>query len=276
MRIALIYIILILSLSTSSAQEGLDKLMNIADSVYASGNYFDAITEYKRVQFFDTSGKYSFKTNLQIANCYKKGMKLSHAKKYFAEALQFANGKDEIFKVEIELVKSKILERNFNSAKEQIRRMEKKYFSVEKKNELKYWMGWNFMFAGEWKAAADIFNEIGEEQLAQICKETNEKEYDVQTAKLLSYFIPGAGQFYTGEYLSGLMSLAWNAVWGYVTINAFTAERIFDGIVVGNLLWFRFYRGNFQNAEKFAVEKNIEIYNNAYKYLNEKYKGKKP
>jgi TM2 domain-containing membrane protein YozV len=103
-----------------------------------------------------------------------------------------------------------------------------------------------------------------------------EKKYSVLFAKLSSFIIPGSGQFYTGNYLSGLMSLGWNVLWGYLTINAFVSDKAIEGILIGGLLWARFYKGNFQNAEQFALQKNNEISNSAYKYLAKKYIGEKP
>jgi hypothetical protein len=88
--------------------------------------------------------------------------------------------------------------------------------------------------------------------------------------------VPGSGQIYVGEYLSGLLSFGWNVLWGYLTINAFIEERIFDGFAVGNFLWLRFYSGNIHNAGKFADEKNLEITNRALGYLQFRYKGEKP
>ena len=90
------------------------------------------------------------------------------------------------------------------------------------------------------------------------------------------HIIPGAGQFYTGHYFSGLLSLGWNALWGYLTVKAFIDERVFDGLIIGNFLWLRFYVGNIQNAEKFANEANIKIANKALSYLQDQYKGEKP
>jgi len=46
--------------------------------------------------------------------------------------------------------------------------------------------------------------------------------------------------------------------------------------LIGSLLWWRFYSGNIQNAEKFAIEKNLEITNSALHYLQDKYNGRKP
>ena len=100
--------------------------------------------------------------------------------------------------------------------------------------------------------------------------------YNVTLAKILSIFIPGTGQFYTGEYISGLISLGWNLLWGFLTVNAFVDDRIFDGVMIGSLLWWRFYTGNLQNAEKFALEKNLNITNDALRYLKKDFSGPKP
>jgi hypothetical protein len=72
------------------------------------------------------------------------------------------------------------------------------------------------------------------------------------------------------------MSLAWNVLWGYLAINAFAADRVFDGAAVGSMLWLRFYRGNIQNAGKLAENENIKIANESLFYLTENYKGEKP
>jgi len=46
--------------------------------------------------------------------------------------------------------------------------------------------------------------------------------------------------------------------------------------MVGTLLWWRFYSGNIQNAEKFAIEKNLEKTNSALRYLQNYYQDSKP
>ena len=133
------------------------------------------------------------------------------------------------------------------------------------------------MFNDEWDKAAAEFTKVDpDHELAALALQVSEDQYSVSLARTLSYIIPGSGQFYTGEYLSGMMSLGWNVLWGYLTINAFIEERVFDAVVIANFLWLRFYRGNVQNAEKFAIERNIEISNKALNYLQFKYPGEKP
>ncbi len=142
--------------------------------------------------------------------------------------------------------------------------------------EINYWRGWAYIFSDDWDKALATFSKIqNEHQLVLFCDSIKSDLYNPQLAKMLS-LIPGAGQFYTGEYVSGFISIGWNVLWGYLTINAFIEDRVLDGLLIGSLLWWRFYSGNIQNAEKFALEKNLDITNSALRYLQNYFNGKKP
>jgi hypothetical protein len=155
--------------------------------------------------------------------------------------------------------------------------MESKYAGSIDSSIINYWRGWAHIMADNWDLASIEFAKIkSDHPLKKISDEVESDKYSVAFAKISSFIIPGSGQVYTGNYLSGIMSLGWNVLWGYLTINAFMTDRAVEGILIGGLLWTRFYKGNFQNAEKFAIEKNKEISNKAYEYLAKKYIGEKP
>ena len=133
------------------------------------------------------------------------------------------------------------------------------------------------MMNDNWEEASVSFSRIDSNHTLKILSDNViVDKYSVNFAKVISYILPGSGQFYTGNYLSGLMSLGWNVLWGYLTITSFVEDRAFDGILIGSLLWMRFYRGNVQNAEKFAIEENIKVSNKAYQFLKNNYTGLKP
>jgi hypothetical protein len=184
---------------------------------------------------------------------------------------------DEIFNCRIEIVKVNILRRTTDAAFRQLEMLEQDPNYESKKTEINYWKGWAYIFADDWENAARIFATLEEQdELKLLSEKTFDELYSVSLAKALSYLIPGAGQIYTGEYVNGLISLGWNLLWGYLTIDAFIEDRIFDGVVVGSLLWMRFYLGGVENAEKFARQKNLEITNETLRYLQTEYKGPKP
>ena len=258
-------------------QDRLDEQLTKATAMYFHEEYFNSITELKRLIFFDSNKKYSYTANELIGECYQKGGKLSDALNYFTRAEIAAITPEDIYNCRINIIKINIMRRTTGRALSLRDTLENDPRFTMKKVEINYWKGWAYIFSDEWDTASDQFGRVSpESELKRFCDSIDNQKYSVIKAKLLSYFVPGAGQIYTGNYLSGILSLGWNILWGYTTITAFQANRIFDGIMVGDLLWLRFYNGNNQNAEKFAIEKNLEISNNALIYLQNVYQGEKP
>ena len=271
-------LILFIFLNVSTcAQSSLQKQFEFAKELYNREEYFDAITELKRLNFFDVNNEYTFQSNELIGLSYKGGGKFQEAIKYFTLAELSAKNSEDLFRMRVEKIKINILRRTTDNALKLLDAIEKDERFRDKTDEINYWEGWTYVFADNWEAAAKSFSEISpDHELKIFCEKTKERKYSVTFAKLLSVFLPGAGQFYTGNYVSGLLSLGWTVLWGYVAVNAFVEDRVFDGLAVADFLWFRFYRGNLQNAESFAVEKNLQISNEALDFLQHKYKGSKP
>ena len=248
-----------------------------ANELFNEGKYFDAITEFKRLQFFDSENQFSFQSNLLIGKSYKAGAKFDDAIKYFTLAEISSRNDEEYFNSNILKARTNILRRTNHQAERILNELLVDTKFKSKENEIKYWLGWNLIFLDEWKKASKIFLENNlDTTLSNLCISVDDKMYSVNFAKYSSYVIPGFGQFYTGEYVSGLLSLSWNVFAGYLTVNSFIEDRVFDGIITANFLWMRFYSGNTQNAEKFALQKNLEISNKALNYLQFQFKGEKP
>jgi len=273
----LIVILFIQLLATVYAQNTTEIQFNYAQELFVSGKYFDAITEFKRLLFFDKSGDYNYSANSLIGNSYKQGAKFSDAIHYFTFAEINARSEEEYFNSKIDIIRVNILRRSTNRALKLLDSLQADKRFSNKIDDINYWRGWAYIFADDWKNAANTFAEIDSaHELKQFADKIDNESYSVSFAKTISYIIPGAGQIYTGEYISGLLSLGWNVLWGYLTIKAFIDERIFDGIIIANFLWLRFYRGNIQNTEKFAEEKNLIISNEGLRYLQYEYSGRKP
>ena len=265
------------SFSQSGLKEDLEAQYKLANELYKNEEYFDAITEFKRLLFFDKDKEYTYSADELIGKSYKMGAKFSEAIRYFFLAGLHASNNEQLYNSKIEIIKINILRRTIGRALILLDSLEKDKRFFNKKEEIIYWKGWAFIFDDKWDSAAAEFNKIDSgRELKRISEEIESEKYSVTKAKILSFIIPGAGQFYTGNFISGILSLGWNLLWGYITVNAFADNRAFDGLAVGELLWLRFYRGNVQNAEKFAEEKNREISNKTLKYLQFNYKGEKP
>lgn len=269
-------LILIIFVNISVSQD-YSKQLSLADSLFEAEEYFDAVTEYKRFLFFNNETKNEFLPAYKIGLSYKAGAKLDDAVKYLTLASVKANDQEQKYQVLVDLIKTNILRRTCHQAHRIIDNLSKNKAYLEKKEELIYWKGFAYIFEDKWETAAEQFALLeGKNELVNLCRQVEDQKISVTFAKVISYILPGSGQILAGEYLSGIISLGWNIFLGYHTINAVVDERVFDALVVGNLLWFRFYRGNIQNAEQFAIEKNIKIANKALEYLQTKYIGMKP
>lgn len=273
----ILFLLIVVLISNVFPQNTLQRQFDFANQLYQQEKYFDAITELKRHQFFDKENIYSFQTNLLLGKSYKAGAKFDEAVKYFTLAEMNAKSDDDYFIAKIFSARTNILRRTTKQAERILDELDGDSRFLYKEKEIKYWRGWMYIFSDEWENAYEIFVEDNlDTTLANLCKSVDEEMYSENFAKYSSYLIPGFGQFYMGEYVSGALSLGWNILFGYLTINAFMEDRVFDGIMVGNFLWLRFYSGNIQNAEKFAVQKNLVITNTALNYLQYQYHGIKP
>jgi hypothetical protein len=257
-------------------QETLQEQYEYSVNLYNQEKYFDAVTELKRLNFFDKGKEYAFQSNLLIGKAYKEGGKFSDALKYFTLAEISTVHDSDVFMAKIYAVRTNILRRTTWQAHRLLDQLQGDKRFKDRLKKIIYWRGWAYIFADDWDNAAEKFAEINNDSLKILCENVSARKYSLTTAKILSYIVPGAGQFYTGHYFSGILSLGWNFLWGYLAVKAFVDQRIFDGFMIGNFLWLRFYVGNLQDAEKFAVDENLKISNSALSYLQYQYKGEKP
>ncbi|GAB4148621.1 MAG: hypothetical protein Fur0015_13790 [Ignavibacteriales bacterium] len=276
MKFLILFCFIIFYVNTS-AQEELIEQLNFANSLFDSTNYFDAITEYKRLLYFDKNKEYAREANYKIALSYKQGGFYDEAIKYFRFSELEAGTSDEILESKLQIVRCNILRRTIPSALQLLDEIQIEYPTEENQNEIFYWRGWAYMLNDEWDKAENEFAKIdAQHELKVLANTVEESKYSAIFAKVISYLIPGSGYFYTGKYLPGLLSLGWNILGGYFTIDAIMENRIFDAFVIGELGWLRFYRGSIEGAEKSVEKKNLNIINSAYRFLQNKYEGMKP
>lgn len=272
------FLFLLVGLSEISfGQNLLHSQYELALKLFAEEKYFDAITEFKRLQFFDSLNQYQFLANKYIALSYKNGGKYDLALKYLTLTNRLSADYDSTFKLKIEMVKIHLLRRNIPQAFKLLKDLVDDEHSKKFSKEIYYWIGWTYIFNDEWENAANEFSKVDpNHELKRLCMNVSNMLYSKTTARILSYVLPGAGQFYTGNYLSGILSLGWVTLWSVLSINAFAADRIFDGVMISNFLAFRFYNGNLENADNFVEQYNTELTNWMLNYLQYNYFGEKP
>ena len=93
------------------AQSSLKNQYDFALKLFNKEEYFEAITEFKRLQFFDSLKQYSFTVNKLIGLSYKHGGKFNDAIKYLSLAVMETSNVDTLFEIKIEIVKTNLLRR---------------------------------------------------------------------------------------------------------------------------------------------------------------------
>ncbi len=272
---ALLCLCIVLCFSGVGIGQNIDSLLirqnAIAMELQSTGKFYDAVTEYERLLYFDVNKKYSFEANFRMGQCYRAGARLSDASKAFSRAILSAPDNRSGDSARIELIKIVILRRDLGTALAMIHQYE-----ASSKNTAiaRYWRGWAYVMMDDWERAVNCFGSPDTtEFLRDFCVSVKNQKFSIEKAKIFSALLPGLGQFYTGEYIQGSISFGWNVLFGYLTVKSFLADRVFDGFAVGSLLWMRFYGGGQEAAEHYANEKNTEIFTKSLLFLEYEYKG---
>lgn len=277
MRIKITVIAFLFISSSCFPQHFLEEQYQYAHSLYNEKNYFDAVTEGKRLLFADTVGSYSHPGNMLIAHSYKAGGRFEDALAYFNLARKYSSGNRDDYIARLEAVKCLIILRS-PSALTLLRGLEKDHTSeYDPYGSPAYWRGWYWLFRGEPGFAHEEFAKTSAGNfLSEFCDSINNEKYSVNFGRSISYLMPGSGLVYSGEYYRAFMSLLWNALGIWLTADALNSGRTLDGVLLANFVWFRFYFGGISNAQKEITNKNNELINTAIQYLETNYKGLKP
>jgi hypothetical protein len=75
--------LIFISVYTVTAQSTFSEQFNFAKNLYNEEKYFDAVTEFKRLLFFDEENNFFYEANKFIGLSYKQGAKFSDAVYHF-------------------------------------------------------------------------------------------------------------------------------------------------------------------------------------------------
>ena len=105
-------LLLICAAQVLNAQDPwLENQFDYAENLYNNELYFDAVTEFKRLLFFDDDENYVYDSNMMIGFAYKAGAKFSEALNHFTLAEMAADSISQIFNARVEKIKIDILRR---------------------------------------------------------------------------------------------------------------------------------------------------------------------
>lgn len=244
-----------------------DELMELSKSYYSRGEYFSAISEIKRYQFFYPNGRYYSQSMLLLGKSYFKGKNYSNAiytlsscyvnypKNLEGEEALFLMGAMRLYqgsplfayrtfmeykqiygqgrffeKTDLYLCYASVFLSNLVEARSKINNFKKKYPD------------------GEYLCKANELETI-------IMDEINRPRKKLWLSVLGSIFIPGFGHFYTGKVKEGIFTLVTNAIFGFLIYNGYRNDDLFQ-MIFFSIIEVTFYQYSIMSAVRNVYEYN--------------------
>ncbi|MEW6685766.1 MAG: hypothetical protein AB1393_06115 [Candidatus Edwardsbacteria bacterium] len=207
-------------------------ISSFADSLYKEGDYFRAITEYKRLLFCGLGDSEQIFQNISL--CYAKSGKYDQALEYLSLAIQVAKEDtvplDRREKIAWFLVKSG--------------RPSEARLVLERVNT-----------ASARKIVAISYFIEGKYTTGSLYLDRKYKYYDEKKIGLISTLLPGSGQVITGHSREGVLSFLINGGLTYFSYKALCKRDYLNFVFLSSWL-LRFYKGNISRAKELAKEEN--------------------
>ena len=254
--------------------QNLDEIVNFSNQQFSKGNFELAANEYNRALFFGYGAPDLL--CMKIANCYFNQNKLEQSAQFFDRA--YFSTKSDSIKTEAILGKSfsLILDKKFMLALSELLNVDSA--KIEYHNiKLNFLKGIAYFGLNQDELSEKYFKKCitglkNENRLTEIensfanIKKTV-KRFNPNTAWMLSLFVPGSGQIYSGEFKEAANSAVLLGGLIYLTFSI-ASKYSFVEALVAVLPWFqRYYIGGANKAEKLALDKQKTKRNDDYKAI---------
>jgi len=265
-----LFLIIICFTNLCYAQNDVESIIRVADSLYADLRYDLAIIEFKRASVLYPENEYNYQVHSKMALCYKK-------LGYFIEAINIhktllAKDSSQWGSI-IEIASIYQLMGQFSDSN----RFIKKYFSSlesSKKDSLNFLRSCNYFALMKVDSSKFYFNSIKEKELGEFIDRNlkiithfqDSKKYNHKSAKYLNILFPGAGYLYLDMPQTFAATLFVESLFLYSTIITYNNQYAI-GTLFGGLFFSGFYLGSIYGAEQFAKKKTKNMYKKYYDKL---------
>ncbi len=213
------YLFLCLSFPVHSQNFNADNLLGFAQSLFREGDYPNAVHEYQRYLFLYPGTTQADFVQLHIAASYQNMGRLDTAIEAYQLLIQNYPQSPFIERARSNIAQCQLLSGNQDASVTSLRQ----FLSDHPKSELapraQFIIATIYMNQKDWTAAAREWQQVRmkysqtpfaemSDQLIRIARQSESlPRRSPSTASLLSVFLPGLGQIYSGQYSDGMYSL---------------------------------------------------------------------
>lgn len=250
-----------------------DLIIAKADSLYESGNYFFAITEYKRAIFFEKDKTFRSRCFYKIGLSYKYGGFFEKAIENFGRAIISSSDSIFILNCRIQIARCQLLNGNIDAARYSLLGVPDTFRGGEKF----YWLAWIAIVESDFYEAKKLLLKVeNSDELSRLADKFENQTLNEHSLKIFSYILPNVLYLYFGDCVGFIASSFYIYGSGYLTYKAFINKRVIEGVLIGNLVFSRFYRGIIEDHSKRIEIEKKKFRNKFIEYLQKEYKGEKP
>ena len=267
----IIVVILLLSNNVSA-----DDLLSLGDHYFNIGNYYSAITEYKRFIFLNEIKTNNSLVYKKIAMCYRQMGKFNKAIENLKISLLESETSKQKNERRLDIAVIYMADKKYSLAEFYLTKtimftkedsIKKKAFALSILNSV-YQAKWSNskVYLENYYNLSSYFDKKTYNELITLIDEADKTKYrSTKKARIMSYTLPGSGQVYGGNYVDGLNAFVINGIFFYSLISTLVSK---DFVNVFNIISFgqRYYKGNVLNAEK-CIENYNKKKSKSYKNM---------
>jgi len=256
-------VVALISVSSLNTAAKTDAALALADRLFEATMWDPAITEYRRHLFFPPNSRDVDHCYHRIALCWQRQGDLGEALEWTRHAMTVATSDSVLYERGLDVGVLLAHLGNRSTAELEFTRLFKYCPYSDVRQKAAFLAADLQVNAYRWRDArsslesATAYPAVGSrlDSLFTSLEATELKS--PAKAKRLSTFFPGAGQFYTGNVLSGLHSLGLAVGFGALLVASIADHRIGLSVVSASLL-IRYYVGGRHHAYRLAVESNVK------------------
>jgi TolA-binding protein len=244
-----------------------DQILGFADALFNDGDYFRAITEYKRFLFLHSTDARAGRVQLQIGRAYLGAQQWEDARKTFAAIAQQDADAEIRAEAAYLIGDTSFRQGRYRQAIADLRPVAERYGQIPVGQRARYLLGWSYLRARQWPEATQTFEAIdttsplfsSSRTLADAARDAEHlPRKSPALAGLMSAVIPGTGHFYTGRFRDGAIALLLNGAFLAAGLEAVSAG---NQAAAGLLFFFEsaWYSGAIYGAVNAAQKYNRDI-----------------
>ncbi len=235
----------------------------LANQLFASGNYYDAITEYKRYVYLNKDTGILDSVFFQIALSHRYSGDIKNSNVYFEKCLASTISEEYIVQIQIEKAINLLIIDDIENASNILNEVYQNESNSEFASQALFYLLIVDILKGNYQEARNKYSEyaifdttisadnIGHHNIVinALDSALHIKLNNPRKAKTLSMFIPGLGQVYCNDYFNGVNAFLINGSLLFLTGTLIASGSYLDAAVF-SYIFSIFYRGNLFRSQE--------------------------